>query len=154
MSARPSADVTFMEIALAASRRATCPRRSVGCVLVRDGAPLSTGYNGAAKRLPHCTDVGCAIDHGHCTRAVHAEVNAIIAAAKHGVSTLGATAYVTAFPCAQCFHDLINAGIVRIVYGSAYVDRAGDIVRPEAALIGLPLVELLGVVPAPTIAAP
>ena len=148
---RPSADVYFMRIAREAAGRATCPRRHVGCVLVRDGAIISTGYNGAARGLPHCDDegVGCAMDHGHCTRTIHAEANALFTAARHGVRTLGATAFITTFPCSQCFHALINAGISRIVYGSPYEDRAGDIVKPEATRLGLPLDELLGVIEVP-----
>lgn len=149
MSTRPSWDVYFLEIALKASERATCPRRHVGSVLVRDKAIVATGYNGAVRGLPHCEDVGCGMIDGHCETTVHAEANAIAAAARQGARTEGATAYVTAFPCSRCFHLLVNAGIVRIVYGSPYVDRAGDTVRVEAAALGLPLVELLGVVPAP-----
>jgi dCMP deaminase len=97
----------------------TCGRAAVGCVLVRDNRALSSGYNGAPSGYPHCED-----DHdmrdGHCTRARHAEQNAICNAAYMGHATKGATAYVTHAPCWACASMLRNAGIVEIVYEHAY----------------------------------
>jgi len=117
---RPDWDSYFMTIARAVSARSTCERAFVGAVLVRDKRILTTGFNGSPAGLPHCDDVGHLMIDGHCVRTIHAEANAIIQAALHGVSTNGATCYVTHFPCINCTKMLINAGIVRIVYEVAY----------------------------------
>ena len=110
----------FLDIARAVATRATCNRKHVGCVLVRDNAILATGYNGSMAKAPHCDDIGHDIEDGHCVRTVHAEANAIAQAAKHGNKLEGATAYVTITPCENCFKLLINAGISAIVYGEQY----------------------------------
>lgn len=116
-----------MRIALEVSTRATCARRSVGAVAVLDRRILTTGYNGAPRGLDHCVDQysewpkGCLM-HGHCARSVHAEQNAILQAAMNGVSTRGATMYVTCQPCNSCAKMLINAGIARIVFDGDYPD--------------------------------
>ena len=117
---RPSWDEYFIGIAEQVSSRSTCSRAQVGCVLVRDNVILATGYNGAAKGLPHCDEVGHDIVNGHCVRTVHAEQNAIIQAARHGTRLEGCIAYCTHFPCWHCTKHLINAGITHIVYKSAY----------------------------------
>lgn len=117
---RPSIDEYFITIAHAVATRATCPRASVGAVLVRDKRILTTGYNGACTGLPSCLEAGCLMVDDHCQRAVHAEVNAIIQAALHGVSTEGATCYCTHYPCLTCAKALINAGIVYVVYANEY----------------------------------
>ncbi len=126
---RPDFDEYFMRIAVEVASRATCVRRHVGAVLVRDNRILSTGYNGSPVGMQHCTEVGCLIvnredEDGstkeHCIRTVHAEENSILYAAKHGVSTEGATLYVTAGVCVACAKNLINAGIKRIVYAGDY----------------------------------
>ena len=95
---RPNWDDYFMDIAFAVAERSTCDRAHVGAVLVRDRRILTTGYNGAPAGLPHCDEVGHLIVDGHCVRALHAEQNAIIQAALHGISIQGATAYVTHQP--------------------------------------------------------
>ena len=119
---RPSWDIYFLDIASVVSQRSTCNRKQVGCVLVRDNRILATGYGGSIAGQPHCLDVGCDIDPktGGCIRTVHAEVNAILQCAKHGVSTQDATAYVTLSPCSACFKALANAGIKRIAYSEEY----------------------------------
>lgn len=117
---RVSKDEYFLEIAEVVSQRATCPRLRAGAVLVKDGMVLSTGYNGAPRGLPHCDDVGCRMVGGHCVRTVHAEANAVLQAAYHGVETLGATLYALYFPCEYCTKSLLNAGIKRIVYRNVY----------------------------------
>jgi dCMP deaminase len=117
---RPDWDSYFMKIASAVSERSTCDRAAVGCVLVRDKRILTTGFNGSPSGQPHCDEVGHLMVEGHCVRTIHAEMNAIIQAALHGVSTRGATCYVTHFPCINCTKALINAGIVRLVYSVAY----------------------------------
>jgi dCMP deaminase len=109
-----------MKIASAVSERSTCDRAFVGCVLVLDKRILTTGFNGAPAGQDHCDEVGHLMVDGHCVRTIHAETNAIIQAALHGVSTRGATCYVTHLPCINCTKALINAGIIRIVYQDAY----------------------------------
>jgi dCMP deaminase len=120
---RPSWDEYFMQIAHMVATRATCPRRSVGAVIVLDKRILATGYNGAPIGLAHCTEVGCHIVAGHCIRALHAEQNAILQAALNGVSTRGATIYVTCQPCNHCAKMIINAGIQRVVFEGDYPDE-------------------------------
>lgn len=144
---RASWDTYFLGMALHASTRATCDRRHVGCVLVLDRAVIATGYNGSIRSLRHCDDVGHLMIDGHCERTVHAETNAIAQAARRGVSVDGATAYVTTFPCFTCFKLLVNAGVVRIVYGATYKDCAPGEVDTSAREAGIELVELPGVVP-------
>lgn len=141
---RPSWDEYFMEIAYLVAKRSTCLRRQIGAVLVRNKHILSTGYNGAPSGVPHCLDVGCTreklgIPSGqqqeNC-RGIHAEQNAIIQAALHGVSTEGATLYCTNQPCNLCAKMLINAGIKRIVYEGEYPD---DLARELLSEAGLPV---------------
>lgn len=90
---RPDWDLYFIRIAKEVASRSTCPRAAVGAVITKDNRILSTGYNGAPAGEPHCTEVGCDIVNDHCTRATHAETNAISLAAKHGISLEGATLY-------------------------------------------------------------
>lgn len=119
---RASWDQYFMDIARQVATRATCDRKHVGAVLVRDRTILSTGYNGSIRGLPHCDEVGHLMENGHCVATVHAEANAIIQAAKNGVGIDGATIYTTASPCWPCFKLIANSGCVRIVYGEFYRD--------------------------------
>jgi dCMP deaminase len=119
---RPGWDEYFMQVARTVATRATCPRASVGAVVVRDHRILTTGYNGAPHNVAHCTDLGCVMRDGHCVRTTHAEANAIIQGALHGVSLGGSTIYCTHQPCLGCSKSLISAGIVRIVYEQAYPD--------------------------------
>jgi dCMP deaminase len=109
-----------MKIAYAVSERSTCDRAFVGCVLSLDKRILTTGFNGSPMGQPHCDEVGHLLVDGHCVRTIHAETNAIIQAALHGVSTRGCTCYVTHFPCINCTKALINAGITRLIYHVAY----------------------------------
>ncbi len=117
---RPDWDTYFMKIAFAVSERSTCDRAFVGCVLVHEKQILTTGFNGSPAGQDHCDQVGHLLVDGHCIRTIHAETNAIIQAALHGISTRNATAYVTHLPCVHCTKALINAGIRRIVYSIAY----------------------------------
>jgi len=112
-----------MEVARTAATRATCPRASVGAVLVRDHRILTTGYNGAPRHVAHCTEIGCELVGGHCVRSTHAEANAVVQGALHGVQLDGATAYCTHQPCVHCAKLLISAGVKRIVFAVAYPDR-------------------------------
>jgi len=123
-----------MQIARTVATRATCPRASVGCVLTRDRRILTTGYNGAPRGVAHCTEVGCSIVNDHCQRATHAEANAIVQAALHGVSLEGATAYCTHHPCVNCCKLFISAGIRQIVYTTPYPDPMGVALCKEAGI--------------------
>ena len=119
---RPSWNEYFLNIAHEVAKRSTCERAQVGAVIVKDKRILTTGYNGSPRGLDHCTEVGCLMDNGHCIRTLHAELNAIIQAALHGVITEGATIYVTHQPCFNCAKTIINAGISLIVYDQEYDD--------------------------------
>ena len=119
-SMRPDWDSYFMKIAYAVSERSTCDRAFVGSVIVLDKRILTTGFNGSPAGQDHCDEIGHLMVDGHCVRTIHAETNAIIQAALHGVSTKGSTCYVTHLPCINCTKVLINAGIARIVYSTAY----------------------------------
>ena len=126
---RPSWDEYFLDLAHAASKRATCNRGKSGCVIVRDKQVLATGYVGSPQGLPHCDDVGHLLkkviqEDGkvteHCLRTVHAEQNAICQAAKRGISIEGATIYQRMTPCRTCAMLLINCGIKRVVCERKY----------------------------------
>jgi dCMP deaminase len=139
MSERLPWDQYFMGIAAMAANRSTCPRKAVGAVIVRSHTILSTGYNGSIRGMPHCDEAGCLMEDGHCVATIHAEANAIIQAARNGVSIEGAGIYVTASPCWSCFKMLVNAGLRRIVYGGFYRDaRVFDV----AAQLGVTMEEV------------
>ena len=132
---RPHWDEYFMEIARTVATRATCPRASVGAVITRDKRILTTGYNGAPRGVPHCNEAGCIMVDGHCLRATHAEANAIVQGALHGVSLAGGTVYCTHQPCAGCSKLLISAGIERIVFELAYPDEVATLLIGEAGVV-------------------
>lgn len=137
---RPSFDELFLEIAHVVAKRATCPRLACGCVLVRDNHAFAMGYNGSLPGAPHCLALGCDMVAGHCVRAMHSEANALLQAGRHGVSTVGATAYVTHSPCWMCFKQLVRAGVVRVVFTKEY---AIDVrVWVEAARSGVALQQM------------
>lgn len=119
---RPQWDDYFLKLAMLASERATCPRMHCGCVLVKDKNVIATGYNGSIPGDEHCEDIGCLVIDNHCVRTVHAEMNAIVQAAKRGHAVEGATAYVTNMPCTACAKALIAAGIRRVVVFSDFHD--------------------------------
>jgi dCMP deaminase len=127
---RPSWEEYFMDITILVARRSTCLRRAVGAVIVKDKRVLATGYNGAPSGIRHCGDIGCLREtmkiasgqrHELC-RGIHAEQNAIIQAAYHGVRIKDATLFCTNLPCSICTKMLINAGIRKIYYQSGYAD--------------------------------
>ena len=139
---RPSWGVYFMEITKLVARRATCRRRAVGAIIVQDRRILTTGYNGAPSGVRHCLDIGCLREqlnvpsgekHELC-RGIHAEQNAIIQAALHGVSIRGATLYCTNLPCSICAKMIINAGITTIYYESGYADDMSEEMLNEARI--------------------
>ena len=137
---RPTWDEYFMEIARQVATRSTCLRRHVGAIIVRDKRILSTGYNGPPRGLRHCDETGClreqlGIPSGQrqeICRGLHAEQNAIIQAALHGVSVEGGTVYVTHQPCITCAKMIINSGIVRAVCANAYPDELSRSMLDEA----------------------
>jgi len=140
MPNRPDWDSYFMEMAQVASKRSTCMRRSVGAVIVKDKRLLATGYNGTPRGMAHCEEVGCLRTklnvpsgkmHELC-RGIHAEQNAVIQAAVHGVSVDGGTLYCTHQPCVVCTKILINAGIKKIVYANPYPDELAENMMKEA----------------------
>ena len=132
---RKSWDEYFMEIAEIVKTRSTCLRRQVGAVIVKDNRIITTGYNGAPSGLRHCTDIGgCERERHELCRALHAEQNAIIQAAKVGVSTEGATIYITLQPCVICAKMLVNAGITRIVHRGEYPDPLSQSILAEAGI--------------------
>ena len=125
---RPSWDEYFMNIAYETARRSNCLRRQIGAVLVRDRRIISTGYNGTPLGVKNCFEGGCkrcssdvasgqAYDTCIC---VHAEQNAIVLAARNGISTDGCMLYTTLRPCFGCVKESIQAGIVEVVYAEDY----------------------------------
>jgi dCMP deaminase len=122
MENRKDWDSYFMDIAVQVATRATCDRKKVGAVIVKNKTILSTGYNGSIRGLAHCDDVGHLMESTHCIRTVHAEANAVAQAAKNGVAIGGSVLYVTASPCWNCFKLVANAGVIRIVYKEFYRD--------------------------------
>ena len=134
---RPNWSEYFFGIAEAVSKRASCPGAKVGVVIVdpRDNHILSTGYNGSAPGESHCFDIGCLKDpnihDGHCRRVIHAEMNAIGHAARHGTELRGAHLYtffdrgesksyelssksenpIADFPCLKCGQLIMATGI-------------------------------------------
>ena len=126
-------DARFMEMAWVISKWASCfqPNRKIGCVIVKNKRIMTTGYNGAPAGVRTC------VERGECLReklgipsgtkqeicyATHAEQNAIIQAARLGVSIDGATLYCTHQPCGICAKMIVNAGIARVVYNEGYPD--------------------------------
>ena len=118
----------FLQVARVVSTRATCPRKSVGCVIVKDKRIVSTGYNGSLPQQDHCADIGCAVYSGHCVRTIHAETNALLQAAKEGITLKGSSLYCTAQPCWNCFKNLISAGITSIYYLDDYEAETNNLI--------------------------
>ena len=114
-------DSVYMEMAFSLSKLSKCISLQVGCLLVKNGRVLSTGVNGTPSGYKNCNEVNCEDHHSWSLRhEIHAELNAVIWAARTGSSIDGATAYVTHSPCDQCTKNLIAAGISRIVYCEEY----------------------------------
>jgi dCMP deaminase len=135
MIKRPSKIEYYLGLALTIAERSPCSRRRFGAIIVKDDAIVSTGYNGPARGSTNC-EIGCIkellnLPHGsryEFCPAIHAEENAIINAARNGVSVIGGTLYISGFdaktlekveasPCQRCKRVLINAGIKRAVIG-------------------------------------
>lgn len=139
---RPSWDAYFMELTATVSRRSTCLRRKVGAILVKEFRIVATGYNGAPAGIRHCLETGCLREklgipsgqrHELC-RALHAEQNVLIQAARHGICVAGSTLYCTNMPCLICTKMIINAGIREIVYARPYDDEMSVSMIHEAGI--------------------
>src|SRR3990172_2560072 len=139
---RPSWETYFMDITSLVAKRATCLRRAVGAVIVKDKRILATGYNGAPSGVRHCAEVGClrerlnvqsGMRHELC-RGIHAEQNAIIQAALHGVSVKGASLYCTNHPCVICAKMIINAGAAKVIFREGYSDNLSEDMLQEASI--------------------
>lgn len=135
-----------MQLAEVVKHRSDCLRLNVGAVIVKDKRIIATGYNGTPHGVPNCTEGGCerckkrqegkigqGEEKGSCL-CLHAEQNAIIQSAYHGISTKGATLYSTYAPCTQCAKMIVNAGIGRVVCGRAHDDQGGDNLLRAAAI--------------------
>ena len=148
LAKRPSWDEYFSQLARMVASRSTCVRRKVGALLVKGERIIATGYNGAPQGIPHCLDVGCLrqekeIPSGHryeLCRGVHAEQNAIINAARYGVSTLDSVLYCTHQPCMLCSRMIVNAGVTRVVHQGDFNDELALEVLKKA---GIEVVEIL-----------
>jgi len=139
---RPGWDEYFLEVAQLVAKRATCVRRRVGAVLVKDKKILATGYNGAPSGIKHCIDIGCLREklkipsgerHELCY-GLHAEQNVILQAALHGISTKGSVLYITNQPCIICAKMLINAGITELIISGDYPDKLAKKLLKEAKI--------------------
>jgi dCMP deaminase len=139
---RPSWDEYFMSIAREVAGRSTCLRRHVGSVVVLEKRILATGYNGAPSGLPHCSETGCqreqlgvpSGERAELCRGLHAEMNALLQGARHGIRMDGATIYSTLMPCSLCSKMIINAGIVRVVAAVDYPDELAHRMLREAGV--------------------
>ena len=150
ISDRPSWVTYFMDITSLVAKRSTCLRRAVGALIVKDKRILATGYNGAPTKIRHCLEIGCLREelnvpsgekHELC-RGIHAEQNAIIQAAFHGVSIKGATLFCTNLPCSICTKMIINAGVKRIYYQEGYADIMSKGMLEE---VGIEVIQLDGI---------
>jgi len=126
-------DQNFINIAKEIASASKCVSKQVGAVIVKNGRILSTGYNGTPPGYANCSDYWdgkYTKDHHEWSKTyeIHAEMNAIIWAAREGISIDGATIYVTLEPCSDCSKNLIASGIKRIVYDKSYEHTNSDVV--------------------------
>ena len=139
---RPSWDEYFMKMASLVAERSTCLRHHVGAIIVKKKRVLTTGYNGAAKGVKDCFELGCLRDeleiesgtrHEIC-RAIHAEQNAIIQAGVHGINISNSTMYCTHTPCMICAKMIVNAGIKEVISYHDYADEEARKFLKEAGV--------------------
>jgi len=119
---RPSWDIYFLRFAILASSRSTCHRRQHGAVITKDNQILATGYNASPSKLMHCKGICLREAHNipsgtryELCRSIHAEENAILQCAKHGISCQDSVMYITGYPCIMCARSIINCGIRKII---------------------------------------
>jgi len=147
-SERLSWDRYFLSMADLVSERSTCPRRSVGAVIVDPISQnvVSSGYNGSPRGTPHCgSDCEKAFhveDYKNC-RAVHGEINAIVNAAYNGVTTRNCFLYLTCTPCTVCARIIVNSGIVRVVAKELYNGIDGACSGLDELKLGKVSIEIL-----------
>ncbi|MCM8532243.1 MAG: dCMP deaminase family protein [Lentisphaeraceae bacterium] len=140
---RPGWDEYFMNIAHVAAARSSCSRRQVAAVIVKDKRVISTGYNGTPRGVRNCDDGGCPrcnsdVKSGHgltdCL-CCHAEENAIVQAACHGISVDQSILYTTFSPCLLCAKMIINAGIKQVIFHARYsIDDVSSKLLAEAGV--------------------
>lgn len=123
MNDRPTLEDIFMSVAEMFAQRSTCSRLHVGCVITKDERIISTGYNGPLPGEPHCNSELCQTD-SPCTRAIHAEANALTFALRVGLSVSGSSIYVTHTPCVKCSELIILSGIEKVIYKNEYRDHS------------------------------
>jgi dCMP deaminase len=142
MNNRPNWHKYFMEMAFLVAKRSTCLRRQVGAVIVKDNQIISTGYNGAPKRVRHCEETGCLREqlnvpsgerHELC-RGVHAEQNAIIQSAINGSAIDDSVLYCTNQPCSICSKMIINSEVKEIYIAHPYKDELAKTMLTEAGI--------------------
>lgn len=115
---RPCLDQSYIQIAHTIAWRSTCLRRRVGAVLTEQhGRVVSMGYNGAPRGADHCSEHGCIMRDGHCVRAVHAELNALL---NLQVRVSSGVLYSTAFPCSHCIGAMIQTNVRKLVFDESY----------------------------------
>ena len=140
---RPDWDTYFARITMDVATRSTCLRRSVGALIVKDKRILATGYNGAPSGIPHCEEKGGCLrrklgvpsgERHELCRGLHAEQNAIIQAAIHGVSIAGSSLYCTTFPCSVCAKMIVQARISEVVILSDYPDDLSKEILEEGGV--------------------
>lgn len=131
---RPGWPDYFLEMAKLTATRATCPRRRVGAVLVRDNRVIATGYNGSVTGDEHCDEAGCLMVGSHCRRTIHAELNALLQCAITAVSSAGATMYCTDFPCVDCAKAMAQARVQRVIYLADYPDANSALILERAGV--------------------
>lgn len=127
MEERISREDMFIEMLSIVEKRSVCSRKHVAAILVKDHRPVSFGYNGPPSGIDHC----CSKDDSECKGAIHAEMNAIAFAAKHGLSLEGTTLYVSMSPCLKCAQVILNSGISRVVYRDSYRDPSGTLLLQQ-----------------------
>ncbi len=140
---RPDWDTYFARITMDVATRSTCLRRSVGALIVKDKRILATGYNGAPSGIPHCEEKGGCLrqklgvpsgERHELCRGLHAEQNAIIQAAIHGVSIAGSSLYCTTFPCSVCAKMIVQARISEVVILTDYPDDLSKEILEEGGV--------------------
>ncbi len=135
-NSRLSWDDYFSSISILASKRSSCSRLNVGCVIVKDNRIITTGYNGFLRGAPHISRV----INNHEQATVHAEQNAICDAAYRGVNISDSVAYITHYPCIVCFKLLVSSGIKTIKYLQDY--KNDPLVNELAIESNIPIIKL------------